>query len=179
MNRTKQFILFGSFLWILSGCVITPNPNDNGNPFEGVFKVTSHTRNEMDCNSPGADVTDGDKFFKLTEESLFGTKILAYRSCTDANTCASDLSLFESFIDEGQGWMRQVKTSSSGGTDMCSLGLTEGPLVETDTGFTLDVKSSQGMITLSMGEMCDTDIVDAHRADLMCTGLEALVAERQ
>jgi hypothetical protein len=127
MSRTSQHVLIGSFLWLLGGCVINaPAPDDN--PFEGTFKVTSHTRNEMDCMSPGAAVTDGDTFFNLKEESLLGTKILAYRTCTDANTCETDFSLFESFIDEGKGWMRQVKTSS--GTTECSLGLVEGTGLE-------------------------------------------------
>ncbi len=177
MNRTSKTTLLVSFLWLLGGCVINANPTPD-NPFEGVFKVTSHTRNEMDCATPGAAVTDGDTFFKLSEETLFGQKILAYRSCTTATTCATDPSLFESFIDEGQGWMRQVKTSGGSGTS-CSLGLVEGPLVETATGFTLDTKTSKGDIMLGANEKCDTDIIDAHRTDMMCTGVEALVAERQ
>jgi hypothetical protein len=177
MTRTSKLFFIGSFLWLLSGCVINGDPAGE-NAFEGTFKVTTHTRNEMDCATPGADVTDGDKFFKLSEETLFGTKILAYRSCTDATTCASDLSLFESFIDEGKGWMRQVKTSS-GSSTTCSLGLVEGPLVETETGFTLDTKTSKGEVMLVADEKCDTDLVDPHRTDLMCTGIESLVAERQ
>jgi hypothetical protein len=177
MSRTSNFIFVGSFLWLLGGCVVKTDPGAD-NAFEGTFKVTSHTRNEMDCTSPGTAVTDGDTFFKLTEESLFGTKILAYRSCTDATTCVSDLSLFESFIDEGKGWMRQVKTSSGSGMT-CSLGLVEGPLVETETGFTLDTKSFNGEVTLIPDEKCDTDLVDSRRNDLACKGIESLVAERQ
>ncbi len=176
MTRTSKLLFIGSFLWLLGGCVI--NGNSAGeNPFEGTFKVTTHTRNEMDCTSPGAAVTDGDAFFKLSEETVFGTKLLAYRSCTNATTCATDMSLFESFIDEGKGWMRQIKTSS--GTTSCSLGLVEGPLVETETGLTLDTKSSQGDVMLGANEKCDTDLVDTHRNDLMCTKIESLVAERQ
>src|SRR5690242_17178109 len=119
MNRISNSIFIGTFLWLLGGCVVQADPAAE-NPFVGVYKVTSHTRNEMDCTSPGTAVTDGDAFFKLSEENVFGTKLLGYRSCTDATTCDTDFSLFESFIDEGKGWMRQIKTSS--GTTTCALG---------------------------------------------------------
>lgn len=177
MIRIEQFILFGSLLSSFSGCVSPPSFVEN--PFEGVYKVTSHTRNEKDCNSPGGAVTDGDKFFKLTEEVAFNAKILAYRSCTNANTCEADLKLFPSFFNEGNGWMRRIKSATPRGTDRCELQLVEGPLVKTQTGFVIEWKSFERTISLAPGEICHSDIVDKHRAELICKSLEAIVAERQ
>jgi len=181
MPRTLRIASLLCALVFAAGCGADPDPGGGteADPFEGTYKVTSHTKNGMDCNGPGADVTDGDAFFSLTEESFLGTPILAYRACTDATTCDESIGLLESFIDEGNGWMRQVKSSgSSGGSSDCSLGLVEGPLVKTETGLELEIKSYSGTITLAAGETCDTDLVDAHRAELMCSGTERITADK-
>jgi hypothetical protein len=179
MTRPKSFFLFSIFLGILSGCAKSAGPTATNNPFEGTYKVTSYNRNEKDCNSTGAPVSDGPKFFKLTEETSFNRTILAYRSCTDANTCDVDLNLYASFTNEGNGWMRRIKSTTPRGTDRCELQLVEGPLVKTERGFVLEWKGFERTINLGPGEECNPDIVDKHRSELMCIGRQELVAEKQ
>jgi hypothetical protein len=178
MNRTLPVTLLCFTVWLTAGCVINANNTDDDpqNPFVGTYKVTSHTQNEADCNGPGTAVMDGDLFFSLKEESLFGVPFLAYRACTDATTCADSASLFESFIDEGKGWVREIKTSS--GTGPCALSLTEGPLVETETGLSLESRTSSATVELVGDEKCDTDLVDTRRSELQCTGIEFLAADK-
>jgi hypothetical protein len=67
MNGLSNFVFIGTFLWLLGGCVIQTDPSEK-NAFDGVYRITTHTRNEMDCTSPGTAVADGDAFFKLGEE---------------------------------------------------------------------------------------------------------------
>jgi hypothetical protein len=177
MTRLLSLTLLSCSLVFFAGCVVKADPDtDTENPFEGTFAVTSHTRDETGCTGPGADVTDGDAFFNLKEENFFGTPFLAYRSCTDASTCDESANLFGSFINEGNGWVRDVKSSS--GTDPCSLTLVEGPLVETETGFRLESRTFKGEVMLKAGEECDPDLADTRRAELTCTAIEILVADK-
>lgn len=178
MTRALAITLLSCFLAFATGCGDSADPEpDEANPFEGTYKVTSHTKDEMGCTGPGTDVTDGDTFFRLTEENLFGTPFLAYRACTDATTCEESADLFGSFINEGNGWVRHIETAS-GITDICTLTLIEGPLVETETGFRLESRTHTADVMLSMDEACDTDLVQPRRDELTCTAIEILVADK-
>jgi hypothetical protein len=177
MTRTLSIALLCCSV-SLAGCVIQTDPDSNAtNPFEGTYQVTRHTSNDMDCNGAQTDVTDGDKFFSLKEESLLGTPFLSYRSCTGATTCDESASLFLSFIDEGDGWVREIKTSSGSGTS-CSLSYIFGPLVETETGLSIETRTQSGSVMLGTGETCDTDLAEARKAELPCTGIEFLSADK-
>ncbi|MDC3981670.1 hypothetical protein [Polyangium jinanense] len=178
MTRALAVTLLSCFLGFVTGCGDTADPEpDEGNPFEGTYKVTSHTKDEMGCTGPGTEVTGGDTFFRLTEENLFGTAVLAYRTCTDATTCEESTNLFASFINMGNGWVRHIETAS-GTSETCALSLTEGPLVETETGLRLESRTHSADVMLNMGEECDTDLVEPRRDELTCTAIEILVADK-
>ncbi len=178
MTHKLPIALLFCSVWLATGCVVVGDPGpDAEDPFEGTFKVTSHTQNEAGCTGPGTDVTGADTFFNLKAENVFGSQILAYRSCTDASTCEENANLFKSFFDEdGKGWGVDITTSS--GTGPCALSLVEGPLVETETGLRLETRTHSATLELNAGETCDTDLAKARKAELPCTAIEFLTADK-
>lgn len=184
MTRTLTFALLCCSILFSAGCggddggttggTQEPDTND---PLNGTYQVTSHTRDETGCTGPGTEVMSGDKFFNLQKEFFLGVPILGYRACTDATTCSEDANLFESFNDENGSWVRVIGTTS--GTDTtCSLAESKGTLVKTATGLTLETRTLSADIMLSAGEACDTDQIDKHRAELTCTAIELLAADK-
>jgi len=142
---------------------------DDGAAFEGTYEVTRHTLNDAACDAEGPDVAGGETHFKLEMGDLMGFPILQYFPCTSATEC-DDISDF--FFTKMSGdWIMQV-TSSYELNDECNLEDTNGSLEGTELGVSIEVKTSQAVITPSGGEECDPDLVDTYRDQMQCTEYE-------
>lgn len=184
MTRTLPVALLCCSILFAAGCGgdegtgdTGTQPPDTNDPFNGTYRVTSHTRDETGCTGPGTEVMGGDAFFNLQKEFFLGVPILGYRSCTDATTCSKDANLFESFNQEDGTWVRIIGTAS-GTEPTCSVSESKGTLVKTATGLSLEIRTLSGELMVSAGEPCDTDLIDKRRDELSCTAIELIAADK-
>jgi len=143
---------------------------DSGSDFEGTYEVTKHTLNDASCDAEGPAVTGGEAYFKLEMGELFGFPILQYFPCTSATECEGADFFFTKMRGD---WIMQV-TSSYELNDECHLQETTGSLSGTELGVSIEVKSSQAVITPSASEECDPDLVDTYQEQMQCSEYEVI-----
>jgi hypothetical protein len=145
--------------------------NDDGSDFVGTYEVTKHTLNDAACDAEGPDVTGGETHFKLEMGDLFGFPILQYFPCSSATECDGTANF--GFAKISGKWVIQTKYSYELGEE-CHLGEVNGTLDGTELGISIDVKTSEGVVTPAGGEECDPDLVDKYHDQLVCNEYEVV-----
>ena len=131
----------------------------------------------MGCDVAVDTVADDSPYFLLAEESFFGAPILAWHDCSAPGTCDESVSLFGSFVSIGGVWKIR-NSSSSGGADSCSLGLTDGSIEETEAGIRIEIRSYRGTLTVPTDDDCQPETAEARQDELTCESLEVIEATR-
>ncbi len=159
----------------LSCTVIAACGGDGGSAFEGTYQVDSHTLNDAACDAEGPEVTDGYAYFKIEMGEILGFPILELFSCSSDTEC-SDVNEF--FFSKMQSqWIMQIRSSYELNQE-CHLNETSGSLEGPEAGVRIEVRSSSAVITPAGGEVCDTDLVDNYREQMLCEKYEVLEGTR-
>lgn len=154
------------FCFCLAAC-----GGNGGSDFVGTYQVTKHTLNDAACDAEGPEVTGGETHFKLEMGDLFGFPILQYFPCSSATEC-EDIANF-GFAELRGEWLIQTQSSYELGGE-CHLGETLGSLNGTDLGVSIEVKTSEGVVTPAGGEECDPDLVDKYHDQMVCKEYEVV-----
>jgi len=70
--------------WIWLGMALVAGCGDSGSGFAGIYMVTSHSKNDTACDSPGQPVTGGPTFIRFKDQDFLGVSILSGRGCASA-----------------------------------------------------------------------------------------------
>ncbi|MBU1512385.1 hypothetical protein KKD52_18690 [Myxococcota bacterium] len=154
-----------------------------GSEYNGFYQVTL-SQERTSCSDQDAwtpsDIME--PYFKLKAQSLFGTPIVGWISCTGEteDTCDDEtIDLMGIFVKKDGTWQQYMTTSSSGGGEtICYLTYRQGIPALTESGLSITVTRWEGEITLEAGEECDPDLVDKYFDQMDCTQMEYLEATR-
>lgn len=170
-------------------------------PFEGIYEITRHTRNDAGCDAEGASVIDADMqpFFVVVTLQLFGAPIGWLESCGDLEDCrvaagelrqysqrvaASDLpevpELSQSFVCHpvlGDALeSSSVRVGGSTDSDVCSVDQTTGTLTRAEDGSLRLESQKVAWETPEQGDGCSFASGDAVPEGTPCSGLEVYEA---
>ena len=157
-------------------------------PFEGVYEVTSFTENPASCTAEGPEEVYDDPYFKLDIDTFFGTRLLAYYSCTSPTVCDEESILITSSFEEdnGDNWTIAIQYAFHGGGTNCTIGETVKTLTgDPDLETSIMVRGEQSSTDQSLDEDACVgdnveleDLVDEYRDQMTCESLDVLRADR-
>lgn len=184
--KLRRLLLVAAAVPAFSACDGGDGGGGGNDPFHGLYQPTGFTSNPDGCGVEGPAETWDDPYFKLSDESFFGTRILAYYSCTAPGDCDDSILVNKSFEDDlGDSWTMAVKYVSYATYCMIAeefVTLEGNPDPETAIVITTTFSSTtDGSISESE---CDPDFdeldafVDGYRDELVCDRFEVLRADR-
>ncbi len=164
----------GAFLFLGFALVAC---GDSGSEFEGEYRVVSHMSG--DCASQNTSQTgglEGEEYFKLQVENIFGTEILGHFTCSAPGQCDDSMNLSSSFISKAGEWVISNSSSFNSQPGMCNLSATRGTIATTDEGIEIVVTERRGVVN---EQDCDAafDNIDSHLDSLDCESVDVVVAE--
>ena len=173
-NSTPSPIVFLAAL--LVGCGGGGN-GMNGETLEGLYMVTSHTRNDVACDMEGSDVTGGNPYFRLVEEKRFGNNQLSFYGCSAPETCLpAPSTTLSGTMMSGDSWTAEFPSVVIfPGSNDCELAWTSVSIDPSGSDVRIESTADTGSVVVASDTDCVNDLVSMNMSMLMCTQFEVIV----
>ena len=160
---------------------------ESGTGHEGIYSVTTWTRNPTACDAEGPSVASThDPFFYVKNENFLGASFVNVNGCADVTTCKTDandedtIHIGNFFFEEGSdgsGWSSRSAFAFEV-QGQCEGGVTESTLTISSSGFRIEQKHFEAVpFAASAGEdECPDDKVEQAIAGQPCDELEVVTA---
>jgi hypothetical protein len=168
------------------------NFDELASEMEGIYRVTSYTRNEAACVPGGENALGSDGFMFVTTQELFGTKLVSAMSCASVADCrdkqarvaagdgvAIDFSFAASEVGTNNTLVGQGASTGFDEDGVCTGGeLTTSTFRLTDGGLEIDLAITVAEDhPVDSDGFCTTSATQRAAQGLACSEMEALGAE--
>ena len=189
---TKLACLAGFIAIIAAGCTEnTPSTfDDTAKNMEGIYQVSSLSRNAAACSPGGASLLGTDRFAVAFTQTIFGNRVLTVTSCASAADCREKLA--DMRAQEPVSLQFQYAANEIDGEALSGLGAdsgfeedgvcTQGALMSTKlerVGSQLRVEQSITIANdyLPDNGFCTTTLAQKFAESNACSQMETLTAE--
>jgi hypothetical protein len=158
---------------VIAGCAAA---EDRGSGFAGVYETVDIRLVAGSCDGAGdpQPIADTERFFKLADDEIAGTRVVAYYDCSAPSRCDDIYDLARTVSDGPEGWALFI--SVAGGTP-CKLSYRRRVLERVDDNTIRYVVSLHSVTDASITS-CTSDEAKRRGRTMPCVEKKTMTARR-
>jgi hypothetical protein len=156
---------------LLLGCA---SADDRSSGFAGTYETTDVRLGACDADGAAQPIVESERYFRLADDELAGTRVVAYYTCNAPSRCDDIYDLARTVSDGPDGWALFI--SVAGGSP-CKLSYRRRVLERVDTN-TIRYVISQYSVTDASIASCTSDEAKRRGQTMPCVEKRTIVARR-